>query len=129
MRVVPDDGFQGKLLASICYNEYKWQTVATFSTTDQNGVDQVQQFNIQASKLGITVLAANQFQPIQNSKVDLTSQINSAKKSGARIFVLCMDSYSAAQYVHILRIYHYALLLRAFDFKFLLIPFMHYLIC
>ena len=78
--------------------EYSWKTVTTFAATDQDSSDQVQQFNIKAATLGITVLSAHQFQPVQvGNHKDFTVQINAAKAAGARIFVLCMDTYSAAQ--------------------------------
>ncbi len=94
MRVCPDDAFQGKVLGSLVYQKFGWESVTTFATTDSAGSDGITQFNIQAAAFGINILSSHTFRV---GTLDFTSHIKSAKNYGARIFVFYVDTASAAR--------------------------------
>jgi ABC-type branched-subunit amino acid transport system substrate-binding protein len=95
IRTCPNDAFQGKILANLAFNEFNWLSVTTFNTLDINGygTDGVQQFILEATKLGITTLSSHQFRP--GEKLDRV--ITEAKKFGARIFLIFMDTKETAR--------------------------------
>ena len=95
VRTCPNDAFQGKILANLAFNKFNWLSVTTFNTLDTNGygTDGVQQFILEATNLGITILSSHQFRPGEN----LNRVITEAKKFGARIFLIFMDTSDTAR--------------------------------
>lgn len=96
MRVCPDDGFQGKILANLAA-KWGWLGVSTFTSLDLNGygTDISQQFGIEGDRLGIKILSAHQFREGE----DLKRVIAAAKITGARVFVLAMKPKDAGRLI------------------------------
>jgi len=59
VRTIPSDAFEGRVLASLIYNYFGWDTVTVFSSGDTYGNDAALEFEAEASALGLTVEGSN----------------------------------------------------------------------
>ena len=93
LRTVPGTYVEGRVIASIIKNFFGWTKVSVFYTNDDFSYS-ANFFQSYANELGITILSVHSFRP---NEADLSTVINQAKQTGARIFVLLMaptDAYN-----------------------------------
>mmetsp|Transcript_24202 Transcript_24202/g.24815 ORF Transcript_24202/g.24815 Transcript_24202/m.24815 type:complete len:974 (+) Transcript_24202:99-3020(+) len=88
LRTVPGLYQDGFAIASLLVNYFHWKKVTIFSSSTDSSRASTLVFRHYAAKFGIEILSAH---TIDRSRTDMTSLIISAKKAGARIFILFLD--------------------------------------
>eukprot|EP00164_Ancoracysta_twista_P002071 GFYU01002728.1.p1 GENE.GFYU01002728.1~~GFYU01002728.1.p1 ORF type:complete len:504 (-),score=141.53 GFYU01002728.1:225-1736(-) len=92
-RTPPSDAFQGEALAEMIAKHFKWERVATLSSTDGYGAAGIAAFQRSAEAQSLTLLTAQNF---AKDAATVKEQLVNIKNTGARIIVM-MCQFSDAQ--------------------------------
>lgn len=88
LRAVPGIYTDGYAIAMLVSQYFRWDKVTVFSCMTDSSRGSMTTFSHWATTLGIHILST---QTLENSRVDMTNAILSAKRTGARIIILFLD--------------------------------------